>query len=342
MGHRRRHHRCLRRLPLGLITLVTLVAALTGILAGCSISRTFRPDSYTVARGDTLYSIAQEYGVDWHDLARWNEVGPPYRIDVGRRLSLDAYPALDYSRMESNARGQRVVRAPQDSRVAQNRSINASTTGAAAGNGQNSGSGDDPYGPRPLARQAPPTVASQPLPGAARTPDRPAPAAPPGAPARSAASQPRTADDGDDPRIDTASHAQTQTPPVHVGGPSEDGWQWPVSGAIIRAYAPDKSRQGIEIGGRVGAPVYAASSGRVVYSGSGLKGYGRLIIIKHDKHYLSAYGFNRRTQVKQGQNIAAGAHIADMGLGPGNKPMLHFEIRKDGAPVNPEGLLPAQ
>ena len=88
--------------------------------------------------------------------------------------------------------------------------------------------------------------------------------------------------------------------------------------------------------------MYAASSGTVVYNGSGLKGYGKLIIIKHDEHYLSAYGFNQRSLVSQGQAVAAGAHIADMGLGPENKPMLHFEVRRDGDPINPQSVLPKQ
>ena len=102
-----------------------------------------------------------------------------------------------------------------------------------------------------------------------------------------------------------------------------------------------RNGQGIDIGGREGSPVYAASSGRVVYNGTGLKGYGQLIIIQHDEAYLSAYGFNRRTRVEQGQDVAAGAHIADMGRGPQNKPMLHFEIRKNGEPIDPESVLPA-
>ena len=79
---------------------------------------------------------------------------------------------------------------------------------------------------------------------------------------------------------------------------------------------------------------------RLAYAGSGLKSYGQLVIIKHNEHYLSAYGHNRELLVREGQQVEAGAQIARMGLGPGNKPLLHFEIRRDGQPVNPLAYLP--
>lgn len=287
------------------------------MLGGCSLSRALRPETYTVHRGDTLSTIAAQYGIDWHDLARWNRIGPPYRIDVGQQIWLDPYPPLRYSEMPatSNTAGQRVVRAPQDSRAEQERSIQASTP--------------------QLTR----TI---------ETPARPSPTrgANSGITAPPAASKPeqanaQVADEADDARVASASQKQSNTP-AHFAGPNKDGWQWPASGSILREYNPDQGRQGIEIGGRVGAPIYAASSGHVVYNGSGLKGYGKLVIIKHNEHYLSAYGFNQRTFVKQGQKVTAGAHIANMGLGPENKPMLHFEIRRDGKPIDPESLLPKQ
>ena len=96
---------------------------------------------------------------------------------------------------------------------------------------------------------------------------------------------------------------------------------------------------GIAIGGREGQPVRAAASGRVVYAGGGLPGYGQLVILKHNDTYLSAYGHNSRLLVSQGQEVAAGATIARMGLGPEREPRLHFEIRRDGAPVDPLPLL---
>lgn len=127
-----------------------------------------------------------------------------------------------------------------------------------------------------------------------------------------------------------------RTTPARADGP----WQWPVQGSLLQGFERSRPRKGIEIGGEPGAPVAAANGGRVVYSGDGLKGYGRLVIIKHNERYLSAYGFNRKLLVAQGEGVEAGQRIAEMGRGPGNRPMLYFEIRRDGRPIDPEGVLP--
>ncbi|MFW2404071.1 MAG: peptidoglycan DD-metalloendopeptidase family protein [Gammaproteobacteria bacterium] len=118
-------------------------------------------------------------------------------------------------------------------------------------------------------------------------------------------------------------------------------WQWPSDGAVIAVYGSStKTRSGIQIGGKQGQPVRAASGGRIVYAGTALAGYGHLLIIKHNNDYLSAYGHNDRLLVKEGDQVAAGQRIADMGIGPGKRPLLHFEIRLRGEPVNPVGYLP--
>jgi len=117
-------------------------------------------------------------------------------------------------------------------------------------------------------------------------------------------------------------------------------WQWPTEGRVIQGFAAsDASRKGLKIGGRVGQPIVAAESGQVVYSGSGLVGYGPLIIIKHNNSFLSAYGHNRKLLVAQGEQVTKGARIAEMGLA-GGEAQLHFEIRRDGDPVDPMTLLP--
>jgi len=104
--------------------------------------------------------------------------------------------------------------------------------------------------------------------------------------------------------------------------------------------AGDPLRKGIKIAGREGQPVLAAEGGKVVYSGSGLIGYGRLIIIKHSDNYLSAYGHNRKLLVRQDQRVTKGQKIAEMGRANDGRPLLHFEIRRDGKPVDPLKLLP--
>ncbi len=97
---------------------------------------------------------------------------------------------------------------------------------------------------------------------------------------------------------------------------------------------------GVGIGGRVGQPVQAAAAGRVVYAGSGLVGYGQLVIIQHNETYLTAYGYNSRLLVAQGQEVARGQTIASMGMGPERQPRLHFEIRRNGVPVDPLQFFP--
>ena len=113
-------------------------------------------------------------------------------------------------------------------------------------------------------------------------------------------------------------------------------WAWPTDGRIVTGFGSDDGiASGIGIGGRDGQPVRAAAAGRVVYAGGGLIGYGQLVIIKHDETFLSAYGYNADLLVTQGQDVARGATIARMGQGPGRQPRLHFEIRRNGVPVDP-------
>jgi lipoprotein NlpD len=113
-------------------------------------------------------------------------------------------------------------------------------------------------------------------------------------------------------------------------------WSWPTDGRVEVGFgAVGGIASGIGIGGREGQPVRAAAAGRVVYAGGGLIGYGQLVIIKHDDTFLSAYGHNSELLVTQGQEVARGATIASMGQGPGRKPRLHFEIRRNGVPVDP-------
>ena len=116
-------------------------------------------------------------------------------------------------------------------------------------------------------------------------------------------------------------------------------WQWPTQGKLVRSKQLT-SKKGIDISGRIGQSIKAAGAGRVVYSGSGLLGYGRLIIIKHSETYLSAYAHNSELLAKEGDNISVGQTIAKMGANNNGQPVLHFEIRKNGKSINPLTLLP--
>jgi lipoprotein NlpD len=136
----------------------------------------------------------------------------------------------------------------------------------------------------------------------------------------------------------SAAKRQKNSQPAPAGKLS---WQWPTKGRVQQSYAtPDGSRKGIQIAGESGQAVVAAEAGKVVYAGSGLIGYGRLIIVKHNKNYLSAYGHNRKLLVREGGVVTKGQPVAEMGSNGTGEPMLHFEIRRNGKPVDPLKLLP--
>lgn len=131
----------------------------------------------------------------------------------------------------------------------------------------------------------------------------------------------------------------TAAKPVTTADPSK--WRWPVEGRLLSSFkAGDPARNGIEIAGKEGQAILASAPGEVVYSGSGLIGYGELIIIKHSDRMLSAYAHNRKRVVSEGQAVSAGEKIAEMGRDDRNRAMLHFEIRRDGTPQDPLKFLP--
>ncbi|WP_323154248.1 peptidoglycan DD-metalloendopeptidase family protein [Pseudomonas alvandae] len=129
--------------------------------------------------------------------------------------------------------------------------------------------------------------------------------------------------------------------PMPPAGPAPTGWGWPSNGVLIGKFSSNGSlNKGIDIAGDLGQPVFAASDGTVVYAGSGLRGYGELVIIKHSDTYVSAYGHNRRLLVREGQQVKVGQTIAEMGSTGTDRVKLHFEIRRQGKPVDPLQFLP--
>ncbi|VTU24364.1 peptidoglycan DD-metalloendopeptidase family protein [Variovorax sp. PBL-E5] len=159
------------------------------------------------------------------------------------------------------------------------------------------------------------------------------------APIASAASAPAV--------VASASAVKPATPPVSTAPPAaasgdEDvGWIWPAQGALIAGFDEAKNK-GLDIGGKAGDPVLAAADGRVVYAGAGLRGYGNLIILKHNNTYLTAYAHNRTLLVKEDQSVQKGQKIAEMGSSDADRVKLHFEIRRQGKPVDPARYLPAR
>ncbi len=141
-----------------------------------------------------------------------------------------------------------------------------------------------------------------------------------------------------------------QTPPRRPPTPAPStpetstiSWRWPTDGKLVKSFtAAAQGKQGIELRGTLGQPINAAGAGRVVYAGSGLRGYGNLVIVKHNARYLTAYGYNQEILVKEGDMVRAGQQIGTMGLGSGQQPALHFELRRDGKPVDPVRYLPSR
>ncbi|MDM0113193.1 peptidoglycan DD-metalloendopeptidase family protein [Variovorax sp. J22R133] len=138
-----------------------------------------------------------------------------------------------------------------------------------------------------------------------------------------------------------AAAASKPAPPVAASGDDDVGWIWPAQGQLIAGF--DESRnKGLDIGGRAGDAVLAAADGRVVYAGAGLRGYGNLIILKHNNTYLTAYAHNQALLVKEDQSVQKGQKIAEMGNSDADRVKLHFEIRRQGKPVDPARYLPTR
>jgi lipoprotein NlpD len=243
----------------------------------------------TVLHGDTLYSIAWESGRDYHELAAWNGLAPPYTIVVGQQLRL--YPPPKHAVPATPAVEKKAAPPHTQAPAAKPRKLAKPVT-------------------PPARRPATPVRPAKPAP-AARGIARPNT---PGGPARSVR---RTPESG-----------------------SRSEWAWPVHGKVLKNFDENGSGKGLDIGGSKGQPILAAASGRVVYQGSGLRGYGQLIIVKHSDEYLSAYAHNDRIYVKEGDTVKAGQKIAAMGDSGTDQVMLHFEIRRNGKPVNPIKYLP--
>ena len=212
------------------------------------------PAEHIVRKGDSLYSIAWGVGLDFHHIAKWNEIEKPYVIHPGQRIRLHP-PTTKKTPLKStsSAQGKKAATSPA-------RPLKATTEKK-----------------RPSATRSDST--------------------------RSAA----------DPKK----------------------WKWPAKGKVIGKYDPSKGINGIQISGRDGSTITSTAPGQVVYVGEGLRGYGKLVIIKHSDTFLSAYAHNKSILVAEGDTIKVGQKIAQMGNTDASRTMLHFEIRKHGKPVDP-------
>ncbi len=292
---------------------------------------------YTVAPGDTLYSIAFAHGMDVRTLAAENNIPPPYVIHPGQLLKLQPSPIAGAT---VAAGGTAVAGAPASqvpTGVPAAPVFGPVTTQTMTANG---------VAPAQSSAAAPPKPVFGPVTTQTMTASGVAPATGAStatvanAPTAAAAPPPIAASAA--PPVTSPVAAEATPPPGATRTVAGISWRWPASGDVVGGFHSGSGGDGagVDIAGSVGDPVRAAASGTVVYSGNGLIGYGELIIIKHNDTYLSAYGHNSRRLVKEGQHVDAGQEIALMGASGAPRVELHFEIRKDGKPVDPLDYLP--
>ncbi len=185
----------------------------------------------------------------------------------------------------------------------------------------------------PVANEA---VSAKPVVAATSTTTALPPASNPAPAASTAASAPAKA-----ASAPASAPAATPAPVAASGGDDTVAWMWPGNGAVLTGFDEVKNK-GVDIAGNAGDPVLAAAEGKVVYAGSGLRGYGNLIILKHNNTYLTAYAHNQTLLVKEDQTVKRGQKIAEMGNSDADRVKLHFEVRKQGKPVDPTKFLPAR
>lgn len=296
--------------------------------------------TYTVKRGDTLYQIALDSGLDYRELAAWNNIENVNLIRVGQVLRLTAPGS------EPAAAPTGVVTAPLRStptvvEAKPGASAPPSAAPPPAAPPATVARSTDALKTQPKAFKEP--YSEQALKDAARAPVTP-PAAPPPAPVPSAPSE--TVAMASPTPLSPAPKAETAAPRPNAGeaAPADDDdrieWVWPAKGKIVGTFSETANLKGIDIAGSAGQPILASASGTVVYAGSGLRGYGKLVIVKHNGTYLSAYAHNREILVKEGDKVAKGQKIAEMGNTDATEVKLHFEIRRKGKPMDPVRYLP--
>ena len=256
------------------LTKLTAALSITLLLNGCGSNPVIPVSDLTpkksrypariVKQGDSLYTIAWEFGLDYREVALWNRLSPPYHVAPGQKIRLGPAKASEHS---SGKWSRTVVKALANTELRA----------------------------QPLAEKD-------------------------------------QKDSGNSIKQHSSSSSASQ----------RQVWSWPSAGRVLSKFSPTVGNNGIDILGVEGGPVVAAAAGKVVYAGSGLRGYGLLLILKHDEHFLSAYAHNNLLVVDEGDSVRAEQVIAHMGSTGAETVRLHFEIRLDGKPVDPLMYLPAR
>ena len=258
----------------------------------------WRPATYTVQKGDTLYSIALEHGQDYKEIAEWNGIPAPYTIRIGQILRITSSQAEATTPLKPVSPAEiKPLPLAVPSLKTEPKAIKQA------------------YSDRALAQLEKPAVKPVSVAPAKVDVAKAVPAKPSAAPVPDKPD----ASGGDDDSVD---------------------WGWPASGKILANFNDNGNSKGVDIGGTLGQAVNASASGKVVHTGSTLRGYGKLIIIKHNKSYFSVYAHNNQVLVREGQTVVKGQKIAEMGNSDADRVKLHFEIRHLGKPTDPLKYLP--
>ena len=274
--------------------------------------------TYTVKKGDRLYAIALDHGLDYKDIAAWNGLEDPNLILVDQVLRLSPPDATGAaSATSATSAVVRPIAAPASLEAKPVKPLEAPVANSTETFKREPKGGKLAYSPEALERlrRAEGLKPSEPV------------VMPPTAP--------------------VAAPTQSETPPVVAvpaptpAAPSPIEWSWPISGAILAPFS-DGSNKGVDLAGKLGEPIGAAAAGKVVYAGSGLRGYGKLVIVRHSADYLSAYAHAKEILVKEGQTVTRLQKIAEVGDTDADRPKLHFEVRYRGVPVDPQRHLPGR
>jgi lipoprotein NlpD len=316
----------------GCFLLATL--ALFVLLQSCSSNgKKWNPDDYTVKSGDTVHSIAWRYELDADDFAAWNGISTSKFIKPGQRLHTRKPANFDSQRRKQVE--QSVAYAPQsaagqektESNQVYKKWVKAEKGDTLYGISKRYGVSVERLAQlnqlkKPYVIKPGQTIFLKPL----KTETRPTV---------------KVAEKSKVQPVKTSPTVSSNTQSQTISWPKSVRWQRPASGKIVKKFSRWRNdAKGIDIEGKLGDTIVASADGKVVYSGNGLISYGNLIIIKHNKSFLSAYAYNRKLLVKEGDMVKAGQKIAEMGRKDKLSPRLHFEIRKNGKPVDPLKYLP--
>ena len=291
-------------------------------------SKDWRPDNHVVVKGETLFGIGLQYGVDYKEIAAANNISPPYPIKIGQKIDLSSFKAKTAVADTTKAEPAKTeIGKTDDGVVVTPMKVEPVTTGTVTSpnSAATGGSAATPLLSEPKATREAYSVDAW----NHTTPVKTAEAKP--ADIKAADAKPN------EKPMDTK---PVDTKPTDVKSMDDESltWNWPTQGKVSAGFN-EASNKGIDIAGSTGQAINAAAPGKVIYSGSDLRGYGKLVIIKHNKTYLSVYAHNSKIVVKEGQSVAAGQKIAEMGNTDTTSTKLHFEIRRLGKSVDPAKYL---